>query len=273
MILEQRIRDDTKIIFGANIRFSKDDHMTPRLSKEELERYHRQIMINDWGEEGQLKLKEAKVTVAGAGGLGNPASLYLAAAGVGRITIIDNDCYELSNLNRQVLGWQKDIGRPKVDAAREKLCALNPDINVEALKTEITAKNVRDLIRGSNVVVDAMDNWRTRFDLNSGCVEYQIPFVHAGIHGLSGQMTTIVPGEGPCLQCIIPRPPPEIRPFPVLGATPGFFAMLQVVEVIKLILGIGRPLVGRLLLFSGEDMSCNVVQVSRNPDCPVCGGL
>jgi len=247
--------------------------MAPPLSKEELERYDRQIMIHNWGKGGQLKLKSAKVVIAGAGGLGNPASIYLAAAGVGRILNIDNDVYELSNLNRQILGWQNDIGRPKVEAAKEKLRALNPDIEVEAVNTEITAENVCDLIRGSDVVVDAMDNWKTRFDLNSGCVECRIPLVHAGIHGLSGQITTIVPGEGPCLLCIIPRTPPEIRPFPVLGATPGLFAMLQTMEVIKLILGLGKPLVGRLLLFSGEDMSFNVVQVSRNPECPVCGEL
>jgi len=118
--------------------------------------------------------------------------------------------------------------------------------------------------------VDAMDNWKTRFDLNSGCVECRIPLVHAGIYSLSGQMTTIVPGEGPCLRCIIPKPPPEIRPFPVVGATPGLFAMLQTMEVFKLILRLGKPLVGRLLLFSGDDMSFNTVQVSRNPDCPIC---
>lgn len=248
----------------------RDGHMTPKLSKEELERYDRQIMIRGWSEEGQLKLKKAKVVIAGAGGLGNPAAIYLAAAGLGRILNIDNDQYELSNLNRQILGWQKDIGRPKVEAVREKLRALNPDIEVEAAATEITAENVCDLIRGSDVVVDAMDNWKTRFCLNSGCVECRIPLVHAGIHGLSGQITTIVPGEGPCLQCIIPKPPPEIRPFPVVGATPGLFAMLQTMEVFKLILGLGKPLVGRLLLFSGEDMSFNTVQVSRNPDCPIC---
>ena len=241
-----------------------------QLSKEESERYNRQMMIQGWGEEGQLKLKKAKVVIAGAGGLGNPAAIYLAAAGVGRILNIDNDQYELSNLNRQILGWQKDIGRPKVEAAEEKLRALNPDIEVEAVNTEITAENVCDLIRDSDVVVDALDNWKTRFDLNSGCVECRIPLVHAGIHGLSGQITTIVPGEGPCLRCIIPKAPPEIRPFPVLGATPGLFAMLQVMEVIKLILGLGKPLVGRLFLFSGEDMSSSIVQVSRNPDCPIC---
>ena len=247
--------------------------MTLRLSEKELERYNRQMMIPGWGAEGQLKLKEAQVAVAGEGGLGNPVSLYLAAAGVGRILIIDDDCYELSNLNRQILGGQEDIGRPKVDVVKEKLHTLNSEIEIKALNMKITAENACDLIKGSDVVVDAMDNWKTRFDLNNACVESRIPLVHAGIHSLSGQITTIVPGEGPCLQCIIPKPPPEVRPFPVLGATPGFFATLQVMEVVKLILRIGIPLIGRLLLFSGEDMSCSVVQVSRNPECPVCSRI
>jgi len=247
--------------------------MEKNLVERDLQRYHRQMLIQDWGKEGQVRLKNAMVTVAGAGGLGCPASVYLAAAGVGRILLLDNDCFELSNLNRQILGWEKDIGRPKTAAAQEKLCALNSDIDVEARQVEITAANICDLIKGSDVVVDAMDNWKTRFILNQGCVENRIPLVHAGIHGMSGQLTTIIPGKGPCLSCILPRAPPEMRPFPVMGATPGLFAMLQVMETIKLIVGIGKPLVGHLLLFSGDDMSFNAVEVSRNPQCPVCRWL
>jgi adenylyltransferase/sulfurtransferase len=250
-----------------------NDIQERRLTLRERERYNRQMLIQGWGETGQLKLRNAKVTVAGSGGLGNPVSLYLAAAGVGTITIIDDDCYELSNLNRQILGCEQDIGRPKVEVAKEKLCVLNPKVHVNAQNKTITAENADSLINGSDVVIDAMDNWATRYILNNTCIDNRIPLVHAGIQGLSGQITTIVPGKGPCLQCLIPKPPREVRPFPVLGATPGLFASLQVMEAIKLILGIGETLVGRLLLFSGEDMTCNIVRISRSPDCPACGKL
>jgi len=240
------------------------------LTKSELERYDRQMLIPGWGREGQTKLKRAKVAVAGVGGLGCPASLYLSAAGVGNILLIDNESFELSNLNRQILGFQRDVGRLKAETAREKLEALNPEIEVSTKTVKITQKNIRELIRGSDIVVDAMDNWETRFIINEGCVRERIPLVHAGIYGWSGQMTTILPGRGPCLRCVIPRSPPEIKPFPVLGATPGFFAMLQVMEVIKLLTGLGDPLVGKLLIFDGEDMSFNLVEASCNPACPVC---
>lgn len=244
-----------------------------RLTLQERKRYNRQMLIQGWGETGQLKLRNARVTVAGSGGLGNPASLYLAAAGVGRITLIDNDCYELSNLNRQILSCEQDIGRPKVDAAKEKLCALNSTIQVNTQNKTIKADNVDALIKDSDVVIDAMDNWATRFILNKACIDNRIPLVHAGIQGLSGQITTIIPGKGPCLQCLIPKPPPEVRPFPVLGATAGLFATLQVMEAIKLILSTGETLVGRLFLLNGEDMTCNIVRISRSLDCPACGKL
>ena len=244
-----------------------------KLTPSELTRYDRQMIVPGWGLEGQKKLKEARVIVTGSGGLGCPASIYLTVAGVGKLVIIDKERFELSNLNRQVLGWQKDIGRLKAEAAAEKLRAMNPDIEVEPLIVEITEDNVRDLIRGANVVVDAMDNWVTRFLINRVCVEERIPFVHAGIHGLHGQVTTIVPGKGPCLRCILPKTPSEIKRFPVLGATPAFFAILQTMETLKLILGIGKPLVGRMLLFDGEDMSFQSIKVNRRTDCPVCGGI
>ncbi len=247
--------------------------MEKDLMERDLQRYDRQMLIPNWGKEGQLRLKNAFVIVAGAGGLGCPVSTYLAAAGVGRILLLDNDCFELSNLNRQILGWEKDIGRSKTTAAQEKLHALNSDIEVEARQVEITAANVCNLIRGSNVVVDAMDNWKTRFILNQGCIDSRIPLVHAGIQGMSGQLTTIVPGEGPCLNCILPRAPPEVKGFPVVGATPGLFAALQVMETVKLIVGIGQPLVGKLLLFSGDDMTFSTVEISRNPKCSTCGGV
>ncbi|MDQ1280715.1 MAG: molybdopterin-synthase adenylyltransferase [Thermoproteota archaeon] len=241
-----------------------------KLSMSDLERYNRQMLMPNWGEEGQLKLKSAKIVVAGAGGLGCPVSLYLAAAGIGRLTVIDREKYELSNLNRQVLGWPKDLGKSKAESSVEKLRAFNPNIDLNALVVNLTENNVHDLIHGSNVVIDALDNWKTRFILNEACVKEKIPLIHAGIYGLSGQITTIYPGKGPCLRCIIPETPPEVKRFPVLGATPGFFAMLQVMEAMKLIIGIGESLIGRLLLFNGEDMNFNSIEINRNPNCTVC---
>lgn len=197
--------------------------------------------------------------------------MYLAAAGVGSLVIIDGDKYELSNLNRQLLGWQKDIGKPKAIAAKEKLEALNPDIDIEAITSEITKGSVRGLLERANVVVDGTDNWAVRFIANGECVKQRIPFVHAGVRGFFGQVTTVVPLEGPCLRCIMPRPPPDVKRFPVVGATPGFFAMLEAMEALKVIVGIGSLLVGRILIFNGEDMSFDVLEVQRNPACPVCG--
>jgi len=237
----------------------------------ELERYDRQLRIPGWGVEGQKKLKKARVIVAGAGGLGCPASLYLAATGVGHLTIIDKETVELSNLNRQVLHWQPDVGKYKADSVATKLQSLNPKIEVEAVKAEITEKSVRNLIKGADIVVDGMDNFTTRFILNFGCVKEKIPFVHAGIYGLDGQMTTIIPKKGPCLQCIFPEKPPELKKFPVAGVTPATLAILEALETIKLIIGLGQPLVGRMLLFDGEALTFSIMEVRRDPNCPVCG--
>lgn len=243
------------------------------LTEADLERYDRQMMIDGWGAEGQERLKSSKVVVAGSGGLGCPASIYLAAAGVGTLTIIDKEEFELSNLNRQVLGWQKDIGRLKAEAAAEKLSAINPDITVQPLTVEITDENIQDLIQGADAVVDAMDNWKTRFIINRCCVENRIPFVHAGIFGLYGQLMTVIPGEGPCLRCLLPTNPKEVKTFPVLGATPGLFATLQVMETLKLIVGFGEPLAGRMLFFDGEGMNSTIIDVERRPECAVCSNL
>lgn len=243
------------------------------LSPSELERYGRQIQISGWGIEGQEKLKAAKVAVIGIGGLGCPTSIYLTAVGVGKIILIDNEKFGLNNLNRQILGWQRDIGKSKAKVAKEKLEALNSEIEVEAVVAEITRDNVHNLIGDVDVVVDGQDNWKTRFILNEYCVTRGIPFVHAGVSAMHGQMTTIVPGKGPCLRCIFPKDPPEVEEIPVLGATPALFASLQVMEAIKLVTGIGRLLVGRMLFASGEEMAFETVEVKRNIKCPVCGGL
>jgi adenylyltransferase/sulfurtransferase len=243
------------------------------LSERELDRYNRQMMIKGWGVEGQVKLKKARVVVVGSGGLGSPILIYLAAAGFGEIVVVDKDKFELSNLNRQILGWEKDVGTAKSISAAEKLKSMNSDISILPRVIEISQENVEDIIDKADIVVDALDNWDTRFTVNKACVEKRIPFVHAGIYGLSGQVTTIIPGKGPCLRCIIPRKPKDAGVFPVVGVTPGLFAMIEVMEVFKIIIGFGEPLVGKILVFNGEDMSFNKFDVSRNPVCTVCGSI
>lgn len=240
------------------------------LSISEKERYDRQMRISGWGQEGQKKLKQSKIVVMGVGGLGCPAALYLAAAGVGHLVLIDKESSELSNLNRQILHWQKDIGKPKVLSAKQKITELNSEIIVEALKIEITEQNIDELISGATVVVDAMDNFKVRFMINEACVSEGIPFIHAGIYGFQGQMTTIIPGKSPCLKCIFPVTPPETERVPVAGVTAGVFGVLLATEAVKLILGIGEPLIGRLLFLDLEDMSLITCEASRNPNCPVC---
>ncbi len=243
------------------------------LSESELKRYDRQIMVDDWGKKGQEKIKDSTVLIAGAGGLGCPAALYLTAAGVGKIVLVDKDEFELSNLNRQVLAWEKDIGQPKAESVAGKLRALNSHVEIEARVMEITRENVSSVLKGSTVVVDAMDNWPTRFLLNQECVTQRIPFVHAGIYGLYGQITTIIPGKGPCLRCILSEDPNDVTTFPVIGATPGMFAMLQVMEVLKILVGFGETLAGKLLLFDGERMDYVSTEVKHRSDCPVCSHL
>jgi len=243
------------------------------LSPSELERYERQMLISGWGVEGQKKLKAARVAVVGIGGLGCSASVYLAAVGVGKIILIDKEKFELNNLNRQILGWQRDIGEFKAEVAKEKLKALNSDIKVEAVVAEITKNNAHSVIKDVDVVVDGQDNWKTRFIINEHCVRRGIPFIHAGVSALHGQMTTIVPGKGPCLRCIFPKDPPEVKKIPVLAATPALFASLQIMETVKLIAGMGKPLVGRMLFANGGEMVFETVEVKRNVECPVCGNL
>jgi len=238
------------------------------LTERELERFARQIMI--FGEEGQEKLKRAKVFIAGAGGLGSPVSIYLAAAGVGRIRIVDNDVVELSNLNRQILHWEKDVGRKKVESGREKLEATNPDTLVEALHVTIDENSVSRLVGDSDLIVDAMDNFPVRYMLNRTALSKGIAFFHGGIYGFEGQVTTIIPGKTPCLRCIFPEAPPR-ETFPVIGVTPGIIGLIQATEVIKYITGIGELLLGKLLLWDGLDSWIEKVSVKKNPDCMDCG--
>jgi adenylyltransferase/sulfurtransferase len=242
-------------------------------SPDELRRYDRQIRISGFGENGQLKLKKARVTVVGAGGLGCPASLYLVAAGIGTVLVVDQETVELSNLNRQILHWSSDIGRSKTVSMVDKLRQLNPEVTSDSVRMRVTPDNARQLVKGCSAVVDALDNWHTRFLLNKMCVEEKVPFVHAGVFGLYGQITTILPGEGPCLQCILPEVSSEEEKFPVLGATAGTLGLLAAMETIKLITGLGEPLVGRLLHFDGETMRFQEISLERRATCPVCGSL
>ncbi|RLG50212.1 MAG: adenylyltransferase [Thermoproteota archaeon] len=240
------------------------------LSERELVRYGRQLLVSKLGKDGQLKLKRARVAVIGVGGLGCTSSLYLALAGVGKLLIVDSDRVELSNLNRQILHWTKDIGRLKVESAAEKLREVNPEIEVEAVAARVTEENAHELIKEADLVVDGLDNFKTRFLVNDACVEQGKPFVHAAVHGLEGRLMTILPGESPCLRCLLPAEPPEVKPIPVLGATAGVMGCLEAMEAVKVIAGVGKPAVGRLIVVDGLAMAVEEVRVERRPDCPAC---
>lgn len=229
------------------------------------------MTIRGFGKAGQHKLKAAHVVVAGLGGLGSPASIYLAAAGIGHLTIIDAQRVEVSNLNRQVLHWGPDVGQSKVKSATKKLTAINSNIKVDGIVEQITSENVDRLIKGVDVVIDGMDNYPTRYLLNETCVRNRIPFIHGAVEGLVGQLMTILPGRGPCLKCAVPEEPPKKPLFPVLGATPGVIGCLQAMEAIKLITGVGKPIVGRMLIFNGMDMTFDEIKINRDPSCQVCG--
>jgi len=241
------------------------------LAKEEIERYDRQLIIKGWGVEGQKRLKTSRIAVVGIGGLGSPAAIYLAVAGVGELVLIDKDVVELSNLNRQILHWDQDIGLLKVESAKKKIRKLNQNVKVETIRETISRDNIMRFIRGVDVVIDALDNFRTRYILNEACVKLNIPLVHAGVYSFTGQLTTILPKRGPCLECIFPKPPVEKEKFPIVGVTPGIIGAMEALEAIKIITGIGTPLVGRLLIFDGEDFTIEIVNVKRNEKCPVCG--
>jgi molybdopterin/thiamine biosynthesis adenylyltransferase len=243
-----------------------------KLTEGERERYDRQILIPDIGEEGQGRLKKAKVIIAGAGGLGSPISIYLTAAGVGTIRIVDHDSVALSNLNRQVLHWDKDLGRRKIDSALEKLGALNPHVRIETIGETITEGNVLELVKGFDAIVDAMDNLATRYILNKSAVMLKIPFFHGAVRGFEGRAMTIIPGRTACLRCMYRGPVPEEK-FPVIGVTPGVIGMIQATEVIKYIVGIGELLTNRLLIYDGLDVKFTEFKVRRNPTCDHCGHI
>jgi molybdopterin/thiamine biosynthesis adenylyltransferase/rhodanese-related sulfurtransferase len=240
-------------------------------------RYSRHLLIPEVGEQGQLKLLDSKVLLIGAGGLGSPASLYLAAAGVGRIGIVDADVVDESNLQRQIVHSTDRLGEAKVDSARRTIEALNPDVQVVSYKERLTSENVeRILADGWDVIVDGADNFPTRYLVNDASVWHGIPVGHGSIYRYEGQVTLFQPGAGPCYRCLFPAPPPpELAPScaegGVLGVLPGVIGSLQANEALKLALGIGESLVGRLLLFDALAAEFTEVKLRRDPDCPVCG--
>ncbi|MCL6448573.1 MAG: HesA/MoeB/ThiF family protein [Armatimonadetes bacterium] len=245
------------------------------LSAEQLIRYKRNILLAGCGEAGQERLLAGKVLLIGAGGLGSPAAYYLAAAGVGGLGLIDPDVVELSNLQRQILHNTGDLGRPKVDSAREKLLALNPDLKIEAVAGAFTRENAAALIARYDFVIDCTDNFPARYLLNEVCVRSGRPFVYGGVLAYAGQAMTIVPGRGPCLRCIFREAPGEGAPTTgqvgVLGAVPGVIGAIQATEAVKYLLGAGELLTGRLLTFDALTMTFFEAKVQRDPDCPVCG--
>ena len=238
----------------------------------EFERYSRQMIIEGFGIEGQSRLRRARVLVAGVGGLGCPAALYLAAAGVGKLLLVDRDNVEKTNLNRQILYWEEDLGRSKVEAAGEKIRQFNSQVEVETLKMELTFENVYPLVEEVDLVVDGLDNFEARFAVNRACVEAGKPFIHAAVHGLQGELLTVIPGKTPCYQCYVAIAPPERRPLPVLGATSGMLACLEVMEAVKILTGVGEPLLGKLLIFDGYQMEFRLVELKKLETCEVCRG-
>jgi molybdopterin/thiamine biosynthesis adenylyltransferase/rhodanese-related sulfurtransferase len=272
--------DDVSSLSGGFTDWKRNGYEVelPRsLSPERRTRYSRHLLIPEVGEEGQLKLLDTSILLIGAGGLGSPASLYLAAAGVGRIGIVDADIVDETNLQRQIAHSLDTLGTPKVDSAKRAIEALNPDVDVVPYRERLTSENIdRILGDGWDLIVDGADNFPTRYLVNDASVWHDIPVVHGSIYRFEGQVTVFSPGNGPCYRCLFPEPPPaELAPScaegGVLGVLPGIVGSLQTNEAIKLAIGIGDTLVGRLLLFDALATEFSEVRIDRNPDCPVCG--
>ncbi len=246
------------------------------LREDQIERYSRQIILPNIGGKGQEKLLNAKVLVIGAGGLGSPASLYLAAAGIGTLGIVDSDAVELNNLQRQILHSTKTVGRQKADSAKERIGELNPDVNVISINKRLTSENILSIIKDYDIIIDGTDNFPARFLVNDACVLSKKPLSHGGIFRFDGQAMTIIPGKGPCYRCLFPEPPPpgtvpSCQEAGILGAVAGVIGLIQANEVLKFVLGIGEGLVGRLLVFNALESSFRIVKVPKNKDCAICG--
>jgi adenylyltransferase/sulfurtransferase len=246
------------------------------LTSEEVIRYARHLILPEVGVEGQEKLKRASLLLVGCGGLGSPLGMYLAAAGVGRLGLVDFDRAEASNLQRQVAFGTPDIGRPKVEAARDRVLSINPNVQVSLYPVKLTAGNVMDLFRGYDLILDGTDNFPTRYLINDTCVLLRKPNVYGSIFRFEGQASIFGTVQGPCYRCLFPEPPPpgtvpSCAEAGVLGILPGVIGLIQATEAVKLILGKGKPLIGRLLLYNALDMKFREVPIQKDPECLVCG--
>ncbi|KHE93279.1 MAG: molybdopterin-synthase adenylyltransferase MoeB [Candidatus Scalindua rubra] len=245
-------------------------------TEEQINRYSRHIILPEVGGKGQMKLLKSKVFLVGAGGLGSPAALYLAAAGIGKIGISDNDDVDFSNLQRQILHSTRDVGHPKVQSAKETLEDLNPDVEVVPYIERLNSGNIIDIIKDYDVILDGSDNFPTRYLVNDACVMLGKPLSHGSIFRFDGQATTILPGQGPCYRCLYETPPPpdlvpSCQEAGVLGVIAGIIGVIQATEVIKLLLGKGNLLNGKLLLYDSLNMDFKKLNIQRNPACPMCG--
>lgn len=243
------------------------------LSDDELLRYDRQLTISNWGKDGQLKLKNSKIAVIGAGGLGSTVLLHLAAAGIGYIKIIDNDTLDLSNLNRQILYNMDGINKSKAKLAEKYLKELNNNIEIESINKKLDKNNIDELLSDVNLILDCLDNFQTRYIVNEFCIKNRIPYVHGAVRALEGRVMFINPNDksSPCLNCFYPKEPPKKRKPPVLGSTVGLTASIEATEAIKYLLGIGKNLIGEFLMIDGLLMEFKSIIIKRNPKCEICG--
>jgi molybdopterin/thiamine biosynthesis adenylyltransferase/rhodanese-related sulfurtransferase len=246
------------------------------MTQEQSIRYARHTMLPEVGEEGQVKLLKSKMLLLGAGGLGSPSGLYLAAAGVGTMGIIDDDTVDSSNLQRQIFHSTDRVGMPKVESAAKAINGLNPDVKVVPYKTRLTSENVLDIIKDYDVIVDGVDNFPTRYLLNDAALKLNKPVVHASIYRFEGQVTCFIPDQGPCYRCLYPEPPPpdmapSCQEAGVLGVLPGVVGVLQATEAIKIVLGVGKTLAGRLLMYDAMATKFREMKLRRDPNCPTCG--
>lgn len=277
--LRQMGYDSVSNLIGGIERWTDEGHpwVAPaELTPAQAERYSRHLNLPDVGVPGQVKLLNARVVIVGAGGLGSPVALYLAAAGVGTIGIVDHDSVDGSNLQRQILHGLDAVGSLKTESARERIIALNPDVKVETHNARLDASNVLNVLGGYDVIVDATDNFPTRYLINDASLRLKLPVIHASIYRFEGQVSVFAPYQGPCYRCLFELPPPpELAPScetgGVLGVLPGVVGSLQATEAIKLILGVGEPLIGQLMIYDALEQDTSRLRFSRNPDCSACG--
>jgi len=247
----------------------------PHLSPQERDRYARHLVLPHIGEQGQKRLKAARVLLVGVGGLGSAIALYLAGAGVGHIGLVDDDVVSLSNLQRQVVHGTNWLDRPKVASAAHRMADLNPDIETRAYATRFTTDSGLDLASSYHLIIDGTDNFQARYDINDTCIKLGIPYVYGAIFRLEGQASVLCADDGPCYKCVFPEPPPEPvltgEEAGILGAIPGTIGTIQATEAIKMIVGFGSPLIGRLLVYDGAGMRFDTIHIAKNPECPACG--